>query len=522
MVDLITVYDSWNLEEPALPPRSHLYYLEPIGLGTPYVESLTGYVARLSKTHYVETGMLILTQIAPFMKEGYVFNGRAGGIDKVYGRYTRAFNGASNWTNALVTALESLTLRRDLRFLSMLPWAEVIPLRYLLRSNRAWCPVCYEDWAKTEQEIYEPLLWVFDSIKICSYHSLPLCTKCPHCHKENRQLDWYSSPGYCSKCKEWLGVSQNSYQTNMGELVESNLSWQLWAFENIGNLIATAPSLVNPPSKETISTAIAAYVKATSKGTVSQFANRVGIGGQQIHRHIEGKTLPSLKTLLQLCGHLGVPLLNFLTKEPTVEDLTRASAHLPRLENSVRRKQFEIRHNSASVQIALEKALLESPPPSVKELGERLGYASSGPLYYHASNLAHALAEKHAAYESAQRLEKMQNILKRTLQNDEYPPPSMQDVAKREGLGVQLLTSTFPELSKAISDRYKTYQQMCKATRIEKLRQEVREAALQLHKQGTKPTGARVSKYLSKPGSILQQPAIEALQEIQHELGWKS
>ncbi|MBD2461658.1 TniQ family protein [Oscillatoria sp. FACHB-1407] len=520
-VDSRIIYGSWNLEEPTTPTRSRLFCLEPIGLGTAYVESLTGYVARLSETHYVETGMLILTQIGPLMKEGYTFDGRAGGIDKLYGRYTRAFNGASNWTSALISALEHLTLRHDLKFLSVLPWVEVIPLRYLLRPSRAWCPVCYQEWKDAGKQIYEPLLWFFDAIKICSNHHYPLCTKCPYCQKENRPLDWYSRPGYCSKCKEWLGTNQNSIQTDLGEPLKSDLNWQLWASENIGSLLATAPSLVCSPSKATISMAIAAYVEGTSEGNVSSFANKVGIEDQQIHRHIKGKTFPSLKTLLQLCKHLEVTLLKFLTEEPTVEDLARASARLPQLKNSTKRESFVIRHNQSSIELALKEALLENPPPSVTELSKRLGYASSGPLYYHASSLSYALAEKHLDYERVRRFEKMRSILESTLQKEECPPPSMQDVARQEGFSVQLLTTTFPELSRAISDRHKEYRQMLKTVRIEKLRQEVKEVAFQLNKQGIEPTRTNVSNCLSKPKSIVMQAAIEALQEVRHQLGWE-
>ena len=41
------------------PPRSRLYSLEPIGVGTAMVESLTGYVARLAEAHSVSAGDLV-------------------------------------------------------------------------------------------------------------------------------------------------------------------------------------------------------------------------------------------------------------------------------------------------------------------------------------------------------------------------------------------------------------------------------------------------------------------------------
>lgn len=40
-------FESWSLSSPPVPPRSQLYSLQPVGVGTGMVESLTGYVARL-------------------------------------------------------------------------------------------------------------------------------------------------------------------------------------------------------------------------------------------------------------------------------------------------------------------------------------------------------------------------------------------------------------------------------------------------------------------------------------------
>ena len=51
--------ESWSLSRPLLPPRSQLYSLEPIGVGTELVESLTGYVARLADAHSVSVGDLV-------------------------------------------------------------------------------------------------------------------------------------------------------------------------------------------------------------------------------------------------------------------------------------------------------------------------------------------------------------------------------------------------------------------------------------------------------------------------------
>lgn len=41
----------WSLDTPNIPQRSILFNLEPLGLGTANVESLTSYIMRLSNEH---------------------------------------------------------------------------------------------------------------------------------------------------------------------------------------------------------------------------------------------------------------------------------------------------------------------------------------------------------------------------------------------------------------------------------------------------------------------------------------
>ena len=59
------VFDSWDYILPVLPPRSRLYALEPIGIGTPFVESLSGYIARLADAHAVSVGDLVGRELSP-------------------------------------------------------------------------------------------------------------------------------------------------------------------------------------------------------------------------------------------------------------------------------------------------------------------------------------------------------------------------------------------------------------------------------------------------------------------------
>ena len=52
--------EAWDLVVPSLTARSRLYSLAPIGIGTAFVESLSGYVERLAAAHAVSAGSLLL------------------------------------------------------------------------------------------------------------------------------------------------------------------------------------------------------------------------------------------------------------------------------------------------------------------------------------------------------------------------------------------------------------------------------------------------------------------------------
>src|SRR5258708_38557072 len=84
---------------------------------------------------------------------------------------SQALNGTSHSTRDFIRVLEQLTLHDNLRFLTMLPWAEVLSCRYLIRRLKAWCPFCYQEWLEEGMPIYDPLLWALE-VAIFSTHPL--------------------------------------------------------------------------------------------------------------------------------------------------------------------------------------------------------------------------------------------------------------------------------------------------------------------------------------------------------------
>src|SRR3989442_15327646 len=65
-----SAYEAWDTSPFMLPRPTGLYSLAPIGVGTPMVESLTGYVVRLAEAHCVSAGLLYWKEIRRLAGKG--------------------------------------------------------------------------------------------------------------------------------------------------------------------------------------------------------------------------------------------------------------------------------------------------------------------------------------------------------------------------------------------------------------------------------------------------------------------
>src|SRR6266571_3591664 len=63
-----------------LPPRSRLYCLAPIGVGTPMVECLTSYINRLAWLYRISPRILVAEEIMPHLSGSYYFQPSPWGI----------------------------------------------------------------------------------------------------------------------------------------------------------------------------------------------------------------------------------------------------------------------------------------------------------------------------------------------------------------------------------------------------------------------------------------------------------
>lgn len=449
--DGLTTYNLWDMTLPSIPTRSRLDHLDPISVGTPHTESLTGYIARLADAHSVTPRTLIVRELMPLLQTTHLSRLTSGGSSSFWWGDACALNGTQTQAKDWVQALETLTLRNDLRFLTFLPWTAVLSPKHLLRRTRAWCPSCYDEWRHTGQVVYDPLLWAVAAVTGCLRHRRHLRLQCRVCGRPLPILASRARLGYCPHCHHWLGTPLTGASRLDDNLSDSELASQVKILEAIGALIAAAPGLpVVPPSRKNVVQAVSTLVHHLGAGKAAALARRISLPKSMVSRWHRGKAVPRLDSLLRLCWGLGITPLDFFTSEGRLDNRSRL----------------------ISAPVNLLQA--PSPPPRAPLVATRV-----------------------------------QGVLMHVLECEDSPPPSMREVARRLGSAPANLYHRFPELCRAISARFQAYRKAQSLERRQQRCKEVREATCRLYREGVYPSHDRVEALLSLKAA-LRLPALKA------------
>lgn len=296
-------------EEAKMPPRSKLYCLNPLGLGTVEVESLTSYIHRLAWTYRVSSWVLVVQELLPCYDGPYSFGSlpyQLGG----FGR-TRAMrlNGTGEVARAWAKTLEQLTMRSDLHLLTADPWANGLPNWGFLRSAPAWCPACYQQWQEQGQPLYQPLLWTLQAVTVCLHHKQPLVEQCSFCQKKQSAIGAKTMPGYCTQCAAWLGSKPSSEQS----CAEDLLDWQRWT-KHVAEELILAHKMFGSLPWHMLPIGINACVEAV--GGTRQLGRIAGVPNVLFSTWRKQQRTPSFTYLLKVSYALNQSPLQLMTVEP--------------------------------------------------------------------------------------------------------------------------------------------------------------------------------------------------------------
>lgn len=486
-----------------IPRRSEFYHIEPMGVGTPYVESLSSYAARLASEHFVTPAALMrrVRFLAPTLERTPLSS--TGD--------SRAIIGAGIIASKLIKALETLTMRRDLSWTTMVTWVNVLSQRPLIRINRAWCAVCYQLWMESQKVVYDPLLWKLKAVIVCPVHNVLLTSSCPNCKAHFFNSIQQSYPGFCPRCKFWLGcLLREPARLSIDLESTEEAKWHLWKARSAGELLASAPN-IKIPTRDQVARSLRYCIEKYSWGRVGRFTSQFKVLEGSLRSWLQDKGIPVLESILQLTYEVGVPLLDFLCGNIAMEacsangegkckgrtvrkittemplsyakvkkileagtlseehaslqtfvritgwDSSKLQHHFPDLCATILTHYADHYHRSIDESKALsilQAALLENPPPSLSALARRVGASPQG-LKYRFPEIAAEIITRHTAHRYNADWNYAEKYMKKAL--SENTPSSLGEVSRSIGISVGRLRRKFPELTIAISRRFKEY-----------------------------------------------------------------
>lgn len=452
------LFEFWELTKTPIPKRTLLLPLEPIGIGTPLVESLTSYISRLAGIHAVTVSDLaghVLANCAPPDAPIVSVSARHYRMGSGFQSGAHSINGATEDAGRWIAAVETATGRSGLRFLTLTPLKQVFCRQSLFRKAQAWCPVCFEDCGRSGLPLYLPLSWALRMVGICAKHMRPFEDTCPHCGRHFGPLDACNKPGYCSRCRCWLGQSA-SLQQEFGQ--EQCRSDQVWTAACVGDVLASMPELEEDHLGDILRENIAALGNKVADGNHRAFSVLTGVRADNAWGWLAGRHLPRPSVLFQICHRLQIQTSELLRRNGNWNAPAEIAAA-----GFATSARGAWRDDPDKMKAALLDALKEDPPPSLNEVALRLNYRTCAPLKRLDLSTCKMIVRRYRAFRRRwydtwivrgreYTPHEIETILTESLAR-ERPIPIAQIVAQLGHESAQRLRTHFPELCKAIAHK---------------------------------------------------------------------
>jgi hypothetical protein len=357
--------------------------MEPIGRGTPDVESLLSYFCRLAVSHSVTTTTLAKTVVKQLGCE----------LHSDFKFHERNLSGLSEVAQTWSSALSALTSISHLDLLTLSPWKDVVAPIELATNRARWCPECFEEDRASEKPPYFRLAWEVKPVSACLKHRTCLVDVCPECGRSGvRHASAYVVPGWCTQCGAFLGKSRQAEV--VGPTIPATPE-ALWRARQIGLLLAEQHDLMARPSRSGLRDAIYEVIRQLDHGNSAAFARRVGLGKATVHNWIKDGGLPSLSALLLISAHSGLALRHLLTGQiqnwapPKLSNQLELALLHPR----EAKRETPREHDWGCIQEQLRDFLKLPEPISLAEAARRLDIEARL-LYLRANRESRMLGER--------------------------------------------------------------------------------------------------------------------------------
>lgn len=373
-------FDIERLEEWRKQVLSRFFYQAPCGAKSGFHESLPSFLQRLAQKHAVPNGPFFLREVHP---QPVPSSG------SLLGRHSRCLLVGDGYAEQVARKVARECSEKDVLRLIHGPLSQHVALFRDVRPVVAWCPSCLAEWTREQKEIYRPLLWSLNTVKVCPRHKVVLQDRCPHCSSTFYHFGSKVWSADCPECGKGLQDGKREYKRS---------GFDVFAAEAVCDLLSWGwQCRVEdfPPGKFKLNIRQA----NDSVGGEYSLSAITGLSRPAIHAWRTEDRRPSLQGLVHLSYSFKMPIRRWLSDVLTTNDFdsckprtipaTSLSRRHPSL-NEVRRGIFAYLGDAAAV------------PLSLTGLARQLE-TSSYRLYRDCPELAAQVVGRYAEYKSKQK-----------------------------------------------------------------------------------------------------------------------
>lgn len=460
--------NTWDVHSPLPRSTSVLYPLEPCGVGTPWIESLTSYLKRLAHAHHLK--VVDMVKFCSSQTDKAVLPSTLQKLSRI--------DGMTDGSGVWAVLLGDLTCQPSVSYLSMRYWRSVLNPYRMLRQSHAWCPQCFAAAAQQEMPCYEPLLWRLQCVEICTLHHYPLVEICPHCGSRFTTLSHWAVVGYCPKCQSWLGEVAP---------VEQPTAYDREAAypcaTAVGRLLALAP-LVHPAQCNPMAQIIP-LLRQQHHTTHSHLARVMLTKASGVSALLGGRHLPNLTMFSRLAAYSGERFWQAFTQHPQAVLVSVAqsvfagpSTHLDQLLTSPQRlpslhtMAYQCGFDSVATfrqafpfyyevlwqrvhteqRLVLEQALQQAQPVVLSKWAAQHGYRTND-LYHHFYDLCVQITQRFHADKATRCWHYLQNLLQ------DQSAPTFSEICRDLNVGKRYLKKHFADALQVIESRHQQQMQ---------------------------------------------------------------
>ncbi len=508
----------WDFMPLPAPKPSILFPIVMKGVGTPQMCALTSCIAHLAAEHniYVLHLFSLIKQYTDTLPQKFYATTSLSGYIKAF---TKASNGIYDSTSIIVDVLEQLTQTKNLRATTFLPLKNVVGATDLTRPTHFFCEDCYQEQYDRNEKVHDYLVWSLRPVKMCSVHNRLLTEACPHCRSIFNRLAKDYLPGFCPKCKLWLGNIHRAMPDDVRSDDET-LDWERMRFDAVacGQLIANFSVMDEPIDYSHLLRGLGTCIDNLADGKVTTFAKGVHVVDGSMTNLFHYGTKLSLGGLLNIAYFAGVDLAN-LVLTGRVLKIAEPKFSIKPLKKS---KSFQPSYIPESLESRLTEYMTYYPPLTVIQIAEKLKYSKTTFRRKFPEETKQIIAncEEYKALKADELKISIQYGLEEVLRHSEPTFISATQIIENLHMISSFMYKHFPDLRK-IASRCQAHKSETSTQQIDELCSNIKRVVMDLHAQGREPRRYLVAKLAGAEHRLSYPKIIEAWRSAVDELGYK-